>query len=319
MALPEILTKNLRLPVVGAPLFIISHPALVIAQCKAGIIGSFPSLNARPLEQLDEWLSEIREALDQHNADNPDQPAAPFAINLIVHRSNMRLEKDLELVIKHKVPIVITSLGARPEVNDAVHSYGGITLHDVIHQTFCHKAIDKGADGLIVVAAGAGGHAGKQSPFAIVQETREWFEGPILLSGSIATGRAVLAAQVVGADLAYVGTRFIATHEARAVDGYKQMLVDDAAADIVGSTQFTGIFGNYLKNSIINAGMNPDELPGADPSAMNFSGGGNAKAWKDIWGAGQGLGAIKNITSTADVVASMAAEYEAAKTKIAAL
>ena len=319
MALPEILKKNLRLPVIGAPLFIISHPALVIAQCKAGIVGSFPSLNARPLEQLDEWLHEIREALDKHDAENPDQPSAPFAVNMIVHKSNMRLEKDMELVMKHKVPIVITSLGARPEVNDTVHSYGGITLHDVINQTYCRKAIEKGADGLIVVAAGAGGHAGKQSPFAIVQETREWFDGPLLLSGSIATGNAVLAAQAMGADMAYVGTRFIATQEARAVDAYKEMLVADKAEDIVGSTQFTGIFGNYLKNSIANAGMNPDELPGADPSVMNFSGGDSAKAWKDIWGAGQGLGAIKDIPGAGEVVERMIAEYDAAKANIAAM
>ena len=311
MALPDILKKNVRVPVVGAPLFIISHPPLVTAQCKAGIVGSFPTLNARPIEQLDEWFHEIKEDLAAHDAANPDRPAAPFAANLIVHRSNFRLEKDLELVVKHKVPIVITSLGARPEVNEAVHSYGGITLHDVINQKFCRKAIEKGADGLILVAAGAGGHAGKQSPFAIVQETREWFDGPLLLSGSIATGRAVLAAQAMGADMGYVGTRFIASQEARAVDEYKQILVDDIAEDIVGSNLFTGVFGNYMKNSIKNAGMDPEALPESDPSKMNF-GGADAKAWKDIWGAGQGLGAIKDVPSAGEIVERFKAEYDQA-------
>jgi len=302
MALPPIL-QNLALPAVGAPLFIISHPPLVIEQCKAGIVGSFPALNARPQEQLDEWLAEIKETLDAHTAANPDAPAAPFAVNQIVHRSNDRLDHDLEMCVKHKVPIVITSLGARPELNDAVHSYGGIVLHDIIDNRFAHKAIEKGADGLIAVAAGAGGHAGTLSPFALIQEIRQWFDGPLLLAGAIARGESILAAQALGADLGYIGSAFIATKEARAVDGYKQMIADSSSDDIVYSNLFTGVHGNYLKGSIENAGMNPDELPESDPSKMSF-GSGTTKAWKDIWGSGQGIGAIEEVQSTADMVAA---------------
>uniref|UniRef100_UPI002630EC89 NAD(P)H-dependent flavin oxidoreductase n=1 Tax=Thiomonas sp. TaxID=2047785 RepID=UPI002630EC89 len=288
MALPAVLSR-LRLPVIGSPLFIISNPKLVIAQCTAGIVGSFPALNARPASQLDEWLAEITEALAAWNAAHPEQPAAPFAVNQIVHKSNDRLEQDMLLCAKYKVPIVITSLGARPEVNQAVHSWGGIVLHDVINQTFAHKAIEKGADGLILVAAGAGGHAGTQSPFALVQETRAWFDGPIVLSGAIARGESILAAQAMGADLAYIGSAFIATDEARAVDGYKQMIVASSAQDIVYSSLFTGIHGNYLRGSIVAAGMDPDHLPEGDPSKMDFAAVMHgAKAWKDIWGCGQG-------------------------------
>ncbi|MDQ0998101.1 nitronate monooxygenase [Phyllobacterium ifriqiyense] len=314
MALPEILKKNLRIPVVGAPLFIISHPALVIAQCKAGIVGSFPALNARPEAQLDEWLAEITEALRDHDEKNPDNPAAPFAVNQIVHRSNKRLEHDLTMCLKYKVPIVISSLGAVPEVNDAIHSYGGIVLHDIINNRHANSAIRKGADGLIAVAAGAGGHAGPLSPFALVQEIREWFDGPLLLSGAIATGKAVLAAQAMGADLAYIGSSFIATEEARAVDNYKQMIVDSASSDIVYSNYFTGIHGNYLKPSIAKSGMDPDHLPEADPSKMDFEAATTgAKAWKDIWGCGQGIGAIKQIVPAGELVARLEREYKEAK------
>ena len=316
MALPEILTKKLRIPVVGAPLFIISHPPLVLAQCKAGVVGSFPALNARPEAQLDEWLAEVTEDLAAHDAANPARKAAPFTVNQIVHKSNTRLEHDLAMCVKYKVPIVITSLGAVPEVNEAVHSYGGIVLHDIIHDRHARKAIEKGADGLIAVAAGAGGHAGTLSPFALVQEIRQWFDGPLLLSGAIANGGAILAAQAMGADLAYIGSPFIATTEARAVDAYKQMIVDSKAADIVYSNLFTGVHGNYLKGSVAAAGMDPDNLPVSDPSKMDF-GGDRTKAWKDIWGCGQGIGAVKEIVGAADLVDRLAQEYDAAKTRIA--
>jgi len=317
MALPAILKDRLRLPVVGSPLFIVSHPPLVLAQCKAGIVGSFPSLNARPAEQLDEWLAEITEELARHDAANPERPAAPFAVNQIVHKSNTRLEHDLELCIKYKVPIVISSLGAREEVNHAVHSYGGIVLHDIIHDRHARKAIEKGADGLIAVATGAGGHAGTLSPFALIQEIREWFDGPLLLSGSIATGGAILAAQAMGADLAYIGSPFIATTEARAIDEYKAMIVDSKAADVVYTNLFTGVHGNYLKGSIARAGMDPDNLPQSDPSKMDF-GGGKSKAWKDIWGCGQGIGAIKEVASVAELVGRLSKEYDAARENLCA-
>ena len=318
MALPESLRGKLSLPVVGAPLFIISGPDLVIAQCKAGVIGAFPALNARPAEVLDQWLTRINEELDAHNQANPDSPAAPYAVNQIVHNSNDRLMHDVEMCVKHKAPVVITSLGARPEVFDAIHSYGGICLHDVINNRFAHKAIEKGADGLICVAAGAGGHAGTLSPMAFIQEVREWFDGPLLLSGAIATGDGVLAAQAMGADLAYLGSAFIATTEANADPAYKQALVDYAASDIVYTNLFTGVHGNYLKPSIEAAGMDPDNLPESDPSAMNFGSGGSSKskAWKDIWGCGQGINAIKEIVPTADLVARLRREYEAAKKRI---
>ncbi len=317
MAVPEILQKGLKLPAIAAPLFIISHPPLVIEQCKAGVVGSFPALNARPAEQLDEWLAEITETLADYNAKNPDNPAAPFAVNQIVHRSNDRLEHDIEMCVKYKVPIVITSLGARPELNEAIHSYGGITLHDIINDRFAHKAVEKGADGLIAVASGAGGHAGTTSPFALIQEIREWFDGPLLLSGAIATGNAVLAAQAMGADMGYIGSAFIATKEARAVDTYKQMIADSRADDIVYSNLFTGVHGNYLKGSIVAAGMDPNNLPESDPSKMSF-GSDTSKAWKDIWGSGQGVGAIKEVVPTAELVARLVREYEAAKAKLAA-
>ncbi len=312
--LPPTLQK-LPLPIIGSPLFIISNPKLVIEQCKAGVVGSMPALNARPASQLDEWLHEITETLAAYNKANPDKPAAPFAINQIVHKSNDRLEHDMELVVKYKVPIIITSLGARPEVNEAVHSYGGVVLHDIINNAFARKAIEKGADGLIAVAAGAGGHAGTKSPFALVQEIREWFDGPIALSGSIATGGAVLAAQAMGADFAYIGSAFIATHEARATEAYKQAIVDCNSDDIVYSNLFTGVHGNYLKPSIVAAGMDPDKLPEADPSKMNF-GGDAKKAWKDIWGSGQGIGAVKSVTSTAELVGRLRREYEEARARI---
>ena len=319
MALPDILKTGLRLPVVAAPLFIISHPPLVGAQCKAGVVGSFPALNARPESQLDEWLAEITEDLAAHNARNPDRPAAPFAVNQIVHRSNTRLEHDLTMCVKYKVPIVISSLGAVPEVNDAIHSYGGIVLHDVINNRHANSAIRKGADGLIAVAAGAGGHAGPLSPFALVQEIREWFDGPLLLSGAIATGGAILAAQAMGADMAYIGSPFIATPEARAIDDYKQMIVDSDAKDIVYSNYFTGIPGNYLKPSIAKAGMDPENLPVADPSKMDFSSAtdSKAKAWKDIWGCGQGIGAVKEVVPVARLVDRLEGEYHAARRRLA--
>ena len=317
MTLPAILKDNLRLPVIGSPLFIISHPPLVLEQCRAGIVGSFPALNARPEAQLDEWLAEITEALASHNASNPERPAAPFAVNQIVHRSNKRLEHDLGMCEKYKVPIVISSLGAVPEVNEAIHSYGGIVLHDIINNRHAKSAIKKGADGLIAVAAGAGGHAGPLSPFALVQEIRDWFDGPIALSGAIANGGAVLAAEAMGADLAYIGTPFIATHEARAVDEYKQMIVDSAASDIVYSNLFTGIHGNYLKPSIERAGMDPDDLPESDPSKMDFgTRETGAKAWKDIWGSGQGIGAVKSVRHVAEFVDQLEAEYRQVRNRL---
>jgi len=312
--LPPVLA-NLPLPIIGSPLFIISNPKLVIAQCKAGVVGSMPALNARPAAQLEEWLIEITEELAAHNKANPDKPAAPFAINQIVHKSNDRLEHDMEMVVKYKVPIVITSLGARTDVNDAVHSYGGVTLHDVINNKFAQKAIEKGADGIVAVAAGAGGHAGIKSPFALIQEIRQWFDGPVALSGAIATGDAVLAAQAAGADFAYIGSAFIATREARATDAYKQAIVQGSSDDIVYSNLFTGVHGNYLAPSIRAAGMDPDNLPESDPSKMNF-GGDAKKAWKDIWGCGQGIGAINAVTSTAELVAKLRSEYEAARARL---
>jgi nitronate monooxygenase len=315
MAEPAILKGKLRLPVIGAPLFIISNPDLVIAQCKAGIVGSFPSLNARPISQLDEWFDQITSELDSYNRANPDTPAAPFAVNQIVHRSNGRLEEDMELCAKYKAPIVICSLGAREDVYKAVDSWGGITFHDVINQRFAHKAIDKGATGLICVSAGAGGHAGALSPFGFIQETREWFDGPIMCSGAISTGGGVLAAQAMGADYAYIGSAFIATAEARASETYKQGIVEGAAEDIVYTNLFTGVHGNYLKTSIENAGLDPDNLPESDPSAMNF-GGSDAKAWKDIWGSGQGIGGVKSVQSAAEYIDQLATEYEAAKARV---
>ena len=319
MSLPAVLEGRLSIPVVGAPMFILSNPKLVIEQCKAGIVGSFPSLNARPAEMLDEWLHEIKETLEAARRENPDAPIAPFAVNQIVHRSNDRLEQDLEMCVKHEVPIVITSLGARPEVNEAVHSYGGVVFHDIINNRFAHKAIEKGADGLIAVAAGAGGHAGTTSPFALVQEIREWFDGPLLLSGSIANGAAVLGAQAMGADLAYIGSCFIATEEANAAEAYKQMIVDSSSDDIVYSSLFTGVHGNYLKPSIKNAGLDPDDLPESDPSKMSFGSGGSSKskAWRDIWGSGQGIGAVKGVVPVAEAVARLRAEYAAARERLA--
>jgi len=317
MSLPPILSGKTRLPVVGAPLFIVSHPPLTIAQCKAGVIGAFPALNARPQSQLDEWLAEITETLADHDAKHPDRPAAPFAVNQIVHKSNARLEQDLMLCVKYRVPIVISSLGAVPEVNAAIHSYGGIVLHDIINNRHANSAIRKGADGLIAVAAGAGGHAGTLSPFALVQEIRTWFDGPLLLSGAIATGGAILAAEAMGADMAYIGSPFIATEEARASDAYKQMIVESNAADIVYSNYFTGVHGNYLKASIRAAGMDPDNLPEADPSKMDFSTATDgAKAWKDIWGCGQGIGAVREIGTVAQLVDRLEREYNAARTRL---
>jgi nitronate monooxygenase len=319
MSLPAVLRDRLRLPVIGSPLFIVSGPELVIAQCKAGVVGSFPSLNARPISQLDEWLAEITETLAAWDAAHPEAPSAPFAVNQIVHKTNNRLEEDVELCAKYKVPVVITSLGAREEVNAAVHRWGGVVLHDIINSSFARKAIEKGADGLIPVAAGAGGHAGRLSPFAIIQELREWFDGPIALSGAIANGRAVLAAQAMGADLAYMGSAFIATQEARAAEGYKDMIVASGGEDIVYTNLFTGVHGNYLRPSIVAAGLDPDDLPQADPSKMNFGSGGNqeAKAWRDIWGCGQGIGAVKHVPTAGELVARLADEYEAAKAELA--
>ncbi|MGY5806987.1 NAD(P)H-dependent flavin oxidoreductase [Rhizobium sp. LEGMi198b] len=318
MALPSVLTERLRLPVVASPLFIISHPALTLAQCKAGVVGAFPALNARPESQLDEWLAMITEDLAAHDAAHPERPSAPFAVNQIVHASNKRLEHDLMLCVKYKVPIVISSLGAVPEVNAAVHSYGGIVLHDIINNRHANSAIRKGADGLIAVAAGAGGHAGQLSPFALVQEIREWFDGPLLLAGAIANGGAILAAQAMGADMAYIGSPFIATEEARAAEAYKQAIVDGAAADIVYSNFFTGVHGNYLKPSIRAAGMDPDNLPEADPSKMDFeTATTGAKAWKDIWGSGQGIGAVKAIEPVAALVDRLEAQYRQARARLA--
>ncbi len=318
MSLPPIFNK-LRLPVIGSPLFIISNPKLVIAQCKAGIVGSMPALNARPASQLDEWLHEITEELAAWDRANPDTPAAPYAINQIVHKSNDRLEHDMMVCAKYKVPIVITSLGAREDVNQGVHSWGGVVMHDVINNVFARKAIEQGADGLIPVAAGAGGHASVKSPFAMVQEIRQWFDGPLALSGSIASGGAILAAQAMGADLAYIGSPFIATHEARAVDGYKQMICQSNSDDIVYSNFYTGIHGNYLKGSIRNAGMDPENLPESDPTKMNFATGNGenaAKAWRDIWGCGQGIGVIREVVGAGELVARFAGEYAAAKQRL---
>jgi nitronate monooxygenase len=313
--LPAVLA-NLPLPIIGSPLFIISNPKLVIEQCKAGVIGSMPALNARPASQLDEWLAEITETLAGYNRDHPERPAAPFAINQIVHKSNDRLEHDMELCAKYKVPVIITSLGARTDVNDAVHGWGGVVLHDIINDKFARKAIEKGADGLIAVAAGAGGHAGTTSPFALVHEIREWFDGPLALSGSIATGGAVLAAQAMGADFAYIGSAFIATEEARAVEAYKQMIVESASHDIVYSNLFTGVHGNYLKGSILNAGLDPENLALSDPTKMSF-GGDAKKAWKDIWGSGQGIGAVKQIVPARELITRLQREYDAARARLA--
>lgn len=312
MSLPEVLRSPLTLPLVASPMFIASGPALVTAQCQAGVIGAFPALNARPAALLDDWLHEIAESNATFAAQNPDAVVAPFAVNQIVHKSNDRLDADMELVVKHEVPIVITSLGARPEINEAVHSYGGIVLHDVINDRFAHKAIEKGADGLIAVAAGAGGHAGTQSPLALLQEIRAWFDGPLLLSGAIAHGRSILAALAAGADFAYVGSAFLATHEANVVDGYKQMIVDSGAGDIVYSNLFTGVHGNYLRGSIEAAGLDPAALPTSDPSAMSF-GTDDSKAWRDIWGSGQGVGAVDEVRTVAELVARFRAEFDAAK------
>jgi nitronate monooxygenase len=305
----------LPFPVIASPLFIISNPKLVIAQCIAGVVGSMPSLNARPASMLDDWLAEITETLAAHNAAHPEAPAAPFAINQIVHKSNDRLEHDMAACVKYKVPIIITSLGAREDINAAAHSYGGVVLHDIINNKFAHKAIEKGADGLVAVATGAGGHAGVKSPFALVQEIRQWFDGPVALSGSIATGGAVLAAQAMGADFAYIGSAFIATHEARAAEDYKQAIVDCNSDDIVYSNLFTGVHGNYLAPSIRAAGLDPEHLPESDPSKMNF-GGADAKAWKDIWGCGQGIGAVTKIQSTANFVAQLKREYQEARERL---
>jgi len=320
VSIPDCMQGRLSVPAIGAPLFIISNPDLVIAQCKAGVVGSFPALNARPAEVLEEWLIRINEELDAHNQVNPDYPAAPYAVNQIVHGSNDRLMHDVELCVKFKVPVVITSLGARPEVFDAIHSYGGICLHDVINNRFAHKAIEKGADGLICVAAGAGGHAGTLSPMAFIQEVREWFDGPILLSGAISTGDGILSAIAMGADLAYLGSAFIATKEANADPKYKRALVDYAAADIVYTNLFTGVHGNYLKPSIEAAGLNPDDLPESDPSKMQFGSGGSnkSKAWKDIWGCGQGINAIKSVVPTSDLVERLRNEYKQAQQRVLA-
>jgi nitronate monooxygenase len=317
MALPPILS-HLRLPMIGAPLFIVSCPALVIAQCTSGIVGSFPALNARPAEKLDEWLHEITEALAAYDRAHPDAPAAPFAVNQIVHRSNDRVEHDMAVCAKWKVPIIITSLGARTELNDAVHGWGGITLHDIIDDRFARKAVEKGADGLIAVAAGAGGHAGRWSPFALIHEIRKWFDGPLILSGAIATGRAILATQAMGADLAYVGSPFIATPEANSSDAYKQGIVESSAADIVNTDLFTGVHGNYLRASIVAAGLDPDALAAGNIEAMKFGseGSSKAKAWRDIWGSGQGIGAVDRIMPAAELIVRLAAEYAAAKAKI---
>ncbi len=307
--------NRLPLPIIGAPLFIISNPKLVVAQCIAGVVGSMPALNARPAAQLEDWLAEITETLAAHDKAHPDRPAAPFAINQIVHKSNDRLEHDMALCVKYKVPIIITSLGAREDINAAAHSYGGVVMHDIINNKFAHKAIEKGADGLIAVAAGAGGHAGVKSPFALIQEIRQWFDGPLALSGAIASGGAVLAAQAMGADFAYIGSAFIATEEARAADAYKQAIVDGNSDDIVYSNLFTGVHGNYLAPSIRAAGMDPDHLPVSDPSTMNF-GGDAKKAWKDIWGCGQGIGAVDKIQSAGAYVAQLRREYEAARARV---
>jgi nitronate monooxygenase len=308
--------NNLPLPIIGSPLFIISNPKLVIAQCQAGVVGSMPSLNARPAAMLEDWLAEITETLAAYNLAHPDAPAAPFAINQIVHKSNDRLEHDMEMCVKFKVPIYITSLGAREDIFAAAHSYGGVVLHDIINNKFAHKAIEKGADGLVAVAAGAGGHAGVKSPFALIQEIRQWFDGPLALSGSISTGGAVLAAQAMGADFAYIGSAFIATEEANAAQAYKQSIVDSNSDDIVYSNLFTGVHGNYLAPSIRAAGMDPDNLPESDASKMNF-GGDKTKAWKDIWGCGQGIGAVTKVQTAGEYIAQLKQEYLAAKARVA--
>ena len=315
MTLQEI-KRRMSIPVIGSPLFIISNPDLVIAQCKAGIVGSFPALNARPAEVLEQWLQRITSELAEYDRQHPERPSAPFAVNQIVHKTNDRLDHDVAMCVKYKVPMIITSLGAREEVNDAIHSYGGMVLHDVINQTFAHKAIEKGADGLILVASGAGGHAGTQSAFALVQETREWFKGPIALSGSIATGEAVLAAEAMGADFGYIGSAFIATREANAAEGYKQMIVD--AKDILYSNLFTGVHGNYLRPSIVAAGLDPENLPQGDPSKMQFGSGGSAKskAWRDIWGCGQGIGAVREVQGAGEYVAQLITQYQAARARL---
>jgi nitronate monooxygenase len=317
MTLQEI-KRRMSIPVIGSPLFIISNPDLVIAQCKAGIVGSFPALNARPAEVLEQWLQRITSELAEYDRQHPERPSAPFAVNQIVHKTNDRLDHDVAMCVKYKVPMIITSLGAREEVNDAIHSYGGMVLHDVINQTFAHKAIEKGADGLILVASGAGGHAGTQSAFALVQETREWFKGPIALSGSIATGEAVLAAEAMGADFGYIGSAFIATREANAAEGYKQMIVDSSAKDILYSNLFTGVHGNYLRPSIVAAGLDPENLPQGDPSKMQFGSGGSAKskAWRDIWGCGQGIGAVREVQGAGEYVAQLVAQYQAARERL---
>ena len=314
--LPSIFS-TMTFPVIASPLFIISNPKTVIAQCINGVVGSMPSLNARPLSQLDEWLAEITETLAAHNRAHPDQPAAPFAINQIVHKSNERLEEDMALCVKYKVPLIITSLGAREEINQAAHSYGGVVMHDIINNKFAHKEIEKGADGLIAVASGAGGHAGVKSPFALIQEIRQWFDGPLALSGSIASGGAILAALAMGADFAYIGSAFIATDEARASDEYKQCIVNSNSDDIVYSNLFTGVHGNYLAPSIRNAGMDPENLPESDPSKMNFAGD-KTKAWKDIWGCGQGIGVIDKVQTTAELIAQFKREFEDAKHRLIA-
>ena len=318
MSIPKCMQGRLSVPVVGAPLFIISNPDLVIAQCKAGVVGSFPALNARPVEELDKWLTRIKAELAEHDAANPENLSAPFAVNQIVHNSNDRLMQDVELCVKHEVPVIITSLGARPEVFEAIHSYGGICLHDVINNRFAKKAIEKGADGLICVAAGAGGHAGTLSPMAFIQEVREWFDGPVLLSGAISTGDGVLAAQAMGADLAYLGSAFIATEEANAAEGYKNGIVENASNNIVYTNLFTGVHGNYLRPSIEAAGLDPDDLPESDPSNMNFGSGGSAKqkAWKDIWGSGQGINAVKAVLPAGELVARLRTEYDAARERL---
>ena len=315
MAIPASLANQLSIPVIGSPLFIISNPDLVLAQCKAGVIGSFPSLNARPIEQLDEWLSQLNEELSKARAANPAAKIAPYAVNLIVHKSNNRIDEDLALCVKHRVPMVITSLGARPEVNQAIQSYGGIVLHDIINIVFAHKALEKGADGLIAVCTGAGGHAGVMSPFALISEIREFFDGPLALSGAISNGRQVLAAQAMGADFAYIGSAFIATHEARAADGYKDMIVASAAKDIVYSSLFTGVHGNYLAPSIAKAGMDPNNLPDGDKATMSFQSGegSKAKAWKDVWGAGQGVGGVKARMGAGEYVAQLKRDYDEAR------
>ncbi|MGL4286678.1 MAG: NAD(P)H-dependent flavin oxidoreductase [Phreatobacter sp.] len=319
MTLPASLAGRLQLPVIGSPLFIVSNPDLVIAQCKAGVVGSFPALNARPGPVLEDWLKRVIDELGAYDEANPHAPSAPFAVNQIVHKSNDRLQHDIDLCVKYKVPVVITSLGARPELNEAIHSYGGITLHDVINITHARKALEKGADGLIAVAAGAGGHAGMISPIALIQEIRQFFDGPLALSGAIATGRAVLAAQAMGADLAYIGSAFIATREANATAEYKQAIVDGKASDIVYSSLFTGVHGNYLKASIVNAGLDPENLPDGDPSKMSFGSGGSSKskAWRDIWGSGQGIGAVNGVESTGEFIGRLKREYAEAQAELA--